>query len=162
MDHSTPSLAQVLPLLVTGAAFLLGVGMLSRDGRGPDAFRWPTVALLFVASMAHVPVVPEHLDEAPYMGVLFILFVVASFALAALLAARPAPPLYSAATALCAAAIVAYAATRLVSFPELADDVGNWAEPLGLVSVTSEAGVVLLGVLARARGTQARVPSGCL
>jgi hypothetical protein len=157
VDHSSPSVAEVLPLVLTGAAFLLGVGMLGRERRGQDAFRWPTVVLLFVASMAHVPVVPEHLEEAPYMGVLFILFVVASFALAALLAARPSPPLYSAAAVLCAAAIVAYAATRMVSFPELADDVGNWAEPLGLVSVASEAGVVLLGVLARSRGPQPQV-----
>jgi hypothetical protein len=152
VDDSSPSLADVLPLVLTAAVFLLGVAMLNRDRRSTDVFRWPTIVLLFVASMAHVPVVPEHLKEAPYMGVLFIGFILSSFVLAALLAARPSAPLYAAAAVLCAAAIVAYAATRLVSFPQLADDVGNWTEPLGLVSIASEAGVVVLGVLTRSRG----------
>jgi hypothetical protein len=44
---------------------------------------------------------------------------------------------------LCAAALLAYGATRLVAFPLLADDVGAWFEPLGIVSVIAEAGVVM-------------------
>jgi hypothetical protein len=149
VDHSSPTLAEIVPLVITGAACLVGLGRSGGDKRYSDAFRWPTIGLLFVASMAHVPVIPAHLEEAPYMGVLFIAFTVAAFAVAALLAARPATVLYSTALLLCMAAIVAYAATRLVAFPMLADDVGNWTEPLGLVSITAEAGVVVLSALAR-------------
>jgi hypothetical protein len=42
--------------------------------------------------------------------------------------------------------VAVYAATRLVAFPQLADDVGNWLEPLGVVSVLSELAVVVLGL----------------
>jgi hypothetical protein len=107
-------------------------------------YRWPVIALLFVASMAHVPMIPEHVHQAPYMGVLFIAFSIGSFSLASLLAWRQAPWAYPAAGLLCASAILAYAATRLVAFPMLADDVGAWFEPLGIVSVTAETGVVVM------------------
>jgi hypothetical protein len=164
MDMGSSSLLmQLPPLAVVGGAFLVGLGMVHRethpDSAGPtDPRRWPTIALLFVAALAHVPVVPEHLREAPYMGVLFIGFIVASFGIAALLAARPAAALYRAAAVLCAAAIVAYAATRLVAFPELGDDVGNWTEPLGVVSVLSELGVVLVTAIAGRRTARTMHP----
>jgi formate hydrogenlyase subunit 3/multisubunit Na+/H+ antiporter MnhD subunit len=83
--------------------------------------------------------------------VLFILFTTAAFLLAAVLAARPAPVLYPVAAVLCAAAVLAYAATRIIAFPELADDVGNWTEPLGMVSVAAELGVVLVSTVAARR-----------
>jgi hypothetical protein len=142
-------LAELVPLIVTGGACLVGLGMVDRDTGYHDPFRWPTIALLFVASAAHVPVIPSHLQEAPYMGVLFTLFTVSAFALAALLAARPGALLYSCAALLSAAAVVAYVSTRLVPFPLLAGDVGNWAEPLGIVSVAAEVAVVVVSVRAR-------------
>jgi hypothetical protein len=111
--------------------------------------RWPTVGLLYLASMAHIPVVPEHLEEAPYMGVLFIAFTLAAFGLAVGITVRPSPVMYLTAAVLSAAAVCAFAATRLVAFPLLSDDVGNWAEPLGLVSVVAETGVVVLVGLSR-------------
>jgi hypothetical protein len=167
---STSSLLMELPpLVVAGGAMLVGLDMVHREQRtgaaSPDLRRWPTIVLLFVAALAHVPVIPQHLEEAPYMGVLFIAFVAAAFTLAALLAARPTAALYRVAGALCAAAILAYAATRLVAFPDLSDDVGNWTEPLGVLSVATELGVVLVTTVAsrltapglRRRGTPGRV-----
>lgn len=153
MDSSAPTIAEMVPLIITGGACLVGLGMIDRgsdsgggSGRSTGV-RWPTIALLFVASMAHVPVIPPHLAEAPYMGVLFIAFATAAFVLAALMAARPSAVLYPAAGLLCGAAILAFVATRLVAFPQLADDVGNWTEPLGVVSVAAEAGVVVLSTI---------------
>jgi hypothetical protein len=49
---------------------------------------------------------------------------------------------WAAAGAVCGAAVATYAATRLVAFPQLADDVGSWFEPLGVVSVVAETAVV--------------------
>lgn len=115
----------------------------------PFWLRWPTVAALLVAAGAHIPVTPEHLREAPYMGVLFVGFTAVAFALALVLAVRgTAPAPFIAAGALCASAILAYCLTRLVAFPQLADDVGNWGEPLGVVSIVSEAVVLVLSALA--------------
>ena len=45
---------------------------------------------------------------------------------------------YALAALTCGLAVVGYIATRLVAFPMLADDVGNWFEPLGVVSVLAE------------------------
>jgi hypothetical protein len=110
-----------------------------------DVTRWLVVGLLLVAGAAHVPVIPEHLKEAPYMGVLFILFTVSVVALAGALVRSSSYLTYAVAVALCAAGIVAYVATRLVAFPQLSDDVGAWIEPLGVLSIATEAGVVVLG-----------------
>ena len=150
--HGASLLMELPPLATVAAAFLLGVGMVQREQeaaaeRPVDPRRWSTILLLLVASLAHIPVIPEHLHEAPYMGVLFVLFTLTAFGLAALLAARPAAVLSPVAAALCAAAVLAYTATRVVAFPQLGDDVGNWTEPLGVVSVVAELGVVLLGTV---------------
>ncbi|GAA2740479.1 hypothetical protein GCM10009868_02850 [Terrabacter aerolatus] len=100
------------------------------------------VAAALVAAAAHVPVIGPHLEEAPYMGVLFILLTTACLVLAgvSLTSSHLAGP--TLAGVVCGAAIIGYAATRLVAFPQLADDVGNWLEPLGVVAVVSEAVVV--------------------
>lgn len=100
-----------------------------------------------VAAGAHVPVIAPHLREAPYMGVLFVLFTAACLVLAVGLVVSEQAELPAASAALCGAAIVAYCLTRLVALPQLADDVGNWTEPLGVVSVLSEALVVVASVV---------------
>jgi len=47
-------------------------------------------------------------------------------------------------------AVVGYILKRLVTFPELADGVGNWFEPLGVISVLAES--TALGIAATALG----------
>ena len=105
------------------------------------------VVAIAVAAVAHIPVIAPHLDEAPYMGVLFIVFTVACFGLGVAVALTGKAWAYLASVAVCGAGVVTYAATRLVAFPQLSDDVGNWFEPLGVVSVISEAVVVALALL---------------
>ena len=95
-----------------------------------------------VAAVAHVPVIAPHLEEAPYMGLLFLAFTVTCLGIAAVVVVRLSVGAYRAAAAVCGAGIVTYAATRLVAFPQLADDVGHWFDPLGIVSVVSEYVVV--------------------
>jgi hypothetical protein len=146
-------------LIVVAVGFVAFTGYLWQEQRNEqrrkaslpaaplDGWQWLTVSLLVISGLAHIPVVPEHLREAPYMGVLFIGYVLAAFALAGAIAARPSGPRYATAVGLCAAAVVAYVATRLIAFPELADDVGAWREPLGMLSVLTEAAVVVIGVV---------------
>jgi hypothetical protein len=100
------------------------------------------VSAALVASAAHVPVIAPHLDEAPYMGGLFLAFTVTCLLIAGAAVMRPGRPVWAAAGAVCGAAVATYAATRLVAFPQLADDVGSWFEPLGVVSVVAETAVV--------------------
>src|SRR4029453_4353276 len=97
--------------------------------------RWLVIGLMVVAAVAHIPVIGPHLQEARYMGVLFILFTIAALATAIALAVRPTPLLYVFAAVLCIAAVCTYVATRLIAFPMLSDDVGMWGEPLGIVRI---------------------------
>ncbi|MGH8962600.1 MAG: hypothetical protein ACRDWT_15670 [Jatrophihabitantaceae bacterium] len=118
-------------------------------------WRWLLALAAAVACIAHIPVIGPHLAEAPYMGEEFIVLTVACglLALAALICDSTAVYALSAVT--CGLAVIGYVATRLITFPMLADDVGNWFEPLGVVSVLAEATAVtaalscLLGSSAR-------------
>ncbi len=99
-------------------------------------------AAALLAAIAHVPIIGPHLDEAPYMGVLFILLTAACLLLAGFTLTNSHPAGPTLAALVCGGAIIGYAATRLVAFPQLADDVGNWLDPLGVVAVLAEAIVV--------------------
>ena len=101
-----------------------------------------------VAAAAHVPVIGPHLDEAPYMGVLFVVLTVGCAAIALAALVRDTAAVYGLAVLTCGLAVLGYVATRLVAFPMLADDVGNWLEPLGVVSVLSESVVVVAAIVA--------------
>lgn len=108
--------------------------------------RWVLAAAAVIAALAHLPVIGHHLEEAPYMGVLFIVLTAACVSLAAVATVRDAPVVYALAILTCGLAILGYAATRIVAFPELGDDVGDWLEPLGVLSVLAEAVVVAAAV----------------
>lgn len=99
-----------------------------------------------VAAAAHVPVIGPHLEDAPYMGVLFVLLTWACLFLAAAAVTADDRVIYRLSLLTCGLAMLGYGATRLVAFPQLADDVGRWLEPLGVVSVVAEA--VVVGVAA--------------
>ena len=101
-------------------------------------WRWLTAILLIGAAAAHMPVIAEHLREAYYMGVLFTAFTLAALVLAAAVLVFDAIVVYWLSAALCVAAIALYAVTRITALPELADDVGNWTEPLGLTAISVE------------------------
>ena len=94
--------------------------------------------LLVAAGVAHLPVTPEHLREAPYVGVSFAVFAAVAMALGAYLWRRPSRRAVAVSCALCGAAVLTYVATRMIAFPQIGDDVGNWLEPWGVVSVTLE------------------------
>lgn len=126
-----------------------GPEFLLRPLRSPQ--RWVLTAAATLAAAAHVPVIAPHLHEAPYMGALFILLTAACVALAVAALIRDSAAVYALAALTCGLAIIGYLATRLVPFPMLADDVGNWLEPLGVVSILSEAFVVAAAVAALVR-----------
>lgn len=107
--------------------------------------RYLAAALAVVAGLAHVPVTPEHLRQAPYIGVLFMLVTVVCVLSASLLLIADSVVVWAVVTTTCLLAALAYVASRTVGLPLMADDVGNWFQTLGMVSVLAEAGVVILG-----------------
>ena len=119
---------------------------------GPRAigspWRFTVTACCLTAAAAHLPVTEDHLHEAPYIGVLFIVLSAACVLTAGALLARDARVVYAAVMVTCAAAIGAYAWSRAVGLPQITDDVGNWTEPLGIVAVTAESAAVLASLAA--------------
>lgn len=113
-----------------------------------SGWRWLVVAGTVAAAAAHVPEIGSHLVEAPYMGVAFVVLTGACLALAAAALAMDSDLVYVLAELSCGLAIAGYIVTRLVAFPLLASDVGNWLEPLGVVSVLAE-GVVVGAAMAQ-------------
>jgi hypothetical protein len=116
-----------------------------------SSLRWGVAIAAIIAADAHIPIIPDHLHEAPYMGTLFVLLTVTCVGLAAVVLVHDVPLVYAAAVTVCGLAILGYAATRTVAFPQLADDVGNWLEPLGIVAICSEATVIGLSLAALRR-----------
>ena len=118
--------------------------------------RWPLAAAALASAAAHVPVIPQHLREAPYMGVLFILLSIACTVLAAVAVFYDTAEVYVLSALVCCAAVLGYAATRVVAFPQLADDVGHWLDPYGVAAITAESVVVTLAVIALRRSRTPR------
>jgi hypothetical protein len=165
MNMSSPW-AYLPPLLLVAGAFVAGIGMVGRTARKPETaagdqptIRWALVALLLVVAAVHVPLISEHLEEAPYMGVAFAVFVAAAFAVATGLALGPSRLGFTVAAGLCACAIVAFLATRLTAFPQISDDVGNWSEPLGIAALATETAVVALSQWALRRSSGGPAPA---
>lgn len=114
----------------------------------PLPLRAAIVTAALVAGAAHIPVTAEHLAEAPYMGWAFVAFAVVCGGLALAAVVRDTRVVQGAMVLWCGGALATYAATRLVAFPLLADDVGDWLEPWGVLSVLSEALTVGLCLVA--------------
>ena len=106
-------------------------------------WRWVLAAAALISAAAHVPVIGPHLQEAPYMGTLFVLLTLSCVALAVAAVVNDSVVVYALSIATCGLAVIGYCATRLVAFPQLGDDVGSWFEPLGVVSVLAESMAVL-------------------
>ncbi|MDR6863647.1 multicopper oxidase domain-containing protein [Phycicoccus sp. 3266] len=114
---------------------------------------WRTVLIpsALVVAAAHVPITEDHFHEAPYLGVLFLALEAAAVALAVLLWQRESRWVYTAAGVIGGLAASAYGVSRWVGLPQIGDDVGNWAEPLGVVAMTAEV-VLFIGGFAAASG----------
>ncbi len=120
-------------------------------------WRWVVAAAAALAALAHIPVIGPHLHEAPYMGEEFVVLTVACLLLAIAAIVCDSAAVYGLTVVTCGLAVVGYVATRLVAFPQLNDDVGNWFEPLGVVSVLAEGAAVAAAILGL-RAVRPRVP----
>lgn len=100
--------------------------------------RYVAAALMVVVGVTHALLVPEHLEEAPYAGVLFLGLTLVALGLAGLLVRRDSPGVWAATAVVCALALVAFVASRTVGLPQLEDDIGNWGEPLSWPALLAE------------------------
>ena len=120
--------------------------------------QWTASFLLVVAAATHIPLIGEHLEEAPYVGWLFIALSVVCLVLAVAILFVDSPSLWVISGAVCLAAVVGFLASRTIGLPQIGDDVGNWTEPLGIPAVASELLMVVLAWahLRRGRSVEAQ------
>ena len=105
---------------------------------------------LGLASMGaiHILDLPGKFAETPYLAVFYIALIVAAFVLTERLFVVGSRRDFIAAAALSAAVIVGFTINRTVGMPAATGDIGNWLEPLGLLSLVVEAFVLWQSVAA--------------
>ncbi len=109
--------------------------------------RWPAAAIAVTIAAAHVPITAQHLSEAPYIGVSFVVLEVVAVVLAVGLVAWDSVAMWRTAVIVPTLALIAFVVARLVPLPQIADDLGNWTEPLSFVAMTAEALLLILAVI---------------
>ena len=105
---------------------------------------------LGLASVAaiHILDLPGKFAETPYLAVFYIALIIASFVLTERLFVAGTRRDFLAAAALSAAIIVGFTINRTVGMPGATGDIGNWLEPLGLLSIVVEAFVLWQSIAA--------------
>jgi hypothetical protein len=123
--------------------------------------QWCASFLLLVAAGTHIPLIQDHLEEAPYVGWLFIALSIVCIALAIAILFVDNVGVWVLSGAVCFAAVVAFLASRTVGLPQIRDDVGNWTDPLGIPAVASEVLMVALAYLHLRNSRPSGSPTGC-
>jgi multicopper oxidase len=108
--------------------------------------RWVVAAAALTTLAAHAAITEDHLQEAFYIGVLFIALELACLVLAVLLPRHDTTLVWAGVVTTGALAIAGYVVSRSIGLPQITDDVGRWTDPLGVVAVASESLMVLLGL----------------
>jgi Multicopper oxidase len=105
--------------------------------------RYVAAAALLTAAAVHLAITGDHLEEATYIGILFILLSVALCVEAALIVNRDDRRVWLASALTCGLAFVAFVWSRSIGLPQIREDIGGWTEPLGIVALFTEGLVVL-------------------
>lgn len=121
----------------------------SRAYRSP--LRWPVMLMLLISALAHVPVIAPGLRETAYVGVLFIVLILADIVLLLGLAWRDSSAVWVLTALTCGLAVLAYVLSRTVGLPGMTAEIGAWVSTPGLASLGSEAIGFVLAVLVLAR-----------
>lgn len=118
------------------------------------------VLALLVTAGTHIPLIGEHLEEAPYVGWLFIVLSAASIVLAGLLMVRDSRAVWFLSGLTTVLAVVAFFLSRTVGLPQIGDDIGNWTDPLSYPAVVAEVVVALIAyVVLRPRRESPSAPA---
>jgi hypothetical protein len=115
------------------------------------------IGLLGVA-LIHLLDVIGKFQETPYLGVMYVMLMVASVTVAFTLLHTGRPLAWMAAGTLAALTLVGFVLSRTTGLPGSNGDVGNWSEGLGLASMFVETGVILLSGYALALARRERRP----
>ncbi|MDI1289799.1 MAG: twin-arginine translocation signal domain-containing protein [bacterium] len=96
----------------------------------------------------HVMDLPGKMEEVPYVGFMYLGIILAAGFLIHRILAGATRRDFLAAAGLAGAVLVGYVVNRTMGMPGATDDIGNWWEPLGFLSIVIEAWVVVVGLTA--------------
>lgn len=111
---------------------------------------------LIAIAIIHILDLPSKWSEVRYLGVGYVGVIVVSLVLAERIVMKKSNRDYLLAAALSASVLTGFIITRTVGMPGAMDDIGNWLEPVGLVSIVVEALVVWNSLRAIKEGTNER------
>ncbi len=117
-----------------------------------NRLQWLAIVLIVVAGLIHMYTSPGEMDEAAYLGLLFIANCVGAL-VAAYGMLRGAAWGWALGLAVAAGAIVGYVISRTVGLPGM--DVEAWLNPLGITSLVIEGLFILSFALRVAQPRQA-------
>ncbi|WP_420593464.1 hypothetical protein [Deinococcus sp.] len=112
---------------------------------------WFALLLLIGIGFIHFKDIPDKLGETPYLGWLYILLVAGCAAAGAWLLSSHWKNGYTLGLLISAGAIIFYVLTRSTGLPNATGDIGNWAEPAGIISLILEAAFVVVAIVALRR-----------
>lgn len=95
----------------------------------------------------HVMDLPGKISEVPYLGLMYIGVIVLAGVLIQRMMSGPTSRDYLASAALAGAVFLGFVINRTVGMPGATDDIGNWLEPLGLLSLVIEGWVVAIALM---------------
>ena len=101
-------------------------------------------ALLATTGLVHLKLTPAHLDEMPYIGVLFLLGGASSLIVAAWLAIREQPLAWAAGAALAGGMLLALVLSRTTGLPSFKE---QGLEPAAVVCLIDEVAFLALSAL---------------
>jgi hypothetical protein len=99
------------------------------------------LGLLGIAAV-HLVDGPGSLQDTPYVGVLELSLAVVCVPLAAMMLSRPLQAIWRLCGAVTLLGLLAFVASRTVGLPSATDDIGNWLQPLGMLNLVTELGVL--------------------
>lgn len=140
-SHGRAAEAEVPAPLAT----LLTWPLTGRPAQSP--LRHIAAAGAIAEAISHLPLLMQSLSEAPYIGVGFLLLSVAGFLLAQLLIVRDTLAVWLSTVAVSLLASVGYVLSQTTGLPQLHDYIGQWAYPLGIVSLVGEGTMLITGLL---------------
>jgi hypothetical protein len=118
--------------------------------------RLVAIAGLGGVALAHVLQLGDAFAAIDYLGVLFVAAIVACVVLATLLTRMSGELVWAATGALAALVLIGYVLSRTSGLPGFSEEIGEWTEPFGLVSLVFEGLLVCLSAAVLA--SHARVP----
>ena len=110
------------------------------------------ILLIVVVGLIHLIEAPEYLEEATYVGVLFLINVLLAF-VSAFGIYRGTRWGWVLGVLVAGGAFVMYVVSRALGLPGLEEDVGNWLEPAGILSLIVEGLFVLLYAVTATQST---------